>query len=299
MRGVRCAARAAPQQLHFETNGDKLPVPDERARPTARKESAMAQYSTIQFESRDGVATITLNRPDAANSLNPAVAAELMDGIVRCEEDRAVRALIVTGSGRFFCAGADLKGFYSESDGLKTRVSTFHAVLSRIAHAEFPVIAAINGAAAGAGMGLACACDLAIAGESARFTMAYSRIGLSPDGATTYFLPRAIGIRRALELAWLNRTLTAREALEWGLVNWVVPDADLVAQAHATAATLAAGPTRALGAAKRLMHSGWLTPLESQVDQELRTIGEMARTDDAREAIAAFAAKRTPVFSGR
>ncbi len=259
----------------------------------------MPQYSTIQFESRDSVATITLNRPESANSLNPTVAAELMDAIVGCEEDRAVRALIITGSGRFFCAGADLKGFYSQSDTLKTRVSTFHAVLSRIARAEFPVIAAVNGAAAGAGMGLACACDLAIAGESARFTMAYSRIGLSPDGATTYFLPRVIGIRRALELAWLNRTLTAHEALEWGLVNWVVPDADLATQAHATAATLAAGPTRALGAAKRLMHSGWLTPMESQVDQELRTIGEMARTADAREAIAAFAAKRTPVFSGR
>jgi 2-(1,2-epoxy-1,2-dihydrophenyl)acetyl-CoA isomerase len=259
----------------------------------------MAQYSTIQFDSTNGIATITLNRPDAANSLNATVAAELMDAIVSCEDDRDVRAVIITGTGRFFCAGADLKGFYSPSEGLRTRVSTFHAVLSRIARAEFPVIAAINGAAAGAGLGLACACDLAIAGESARFTMAYSRIGLSPDGATTYFLPRTIGIRRALEFAWLNRTLTAREALEWGLVNWVVSDADLPTQARATAATLAAGPTRALGAAKRLMHSGWLTPLESQVDQELRTIGEMARTADAREAIAAFAAKRTPVFSGR
>jgi 2-(1,2-epoxy-1,2-dihydrophenyl)acetyl-CoA isomerase len=263
------------------------------------KVPVMSDYSTIVFESRDSVAKITLNRPDAANSLKPALAAEMMDAIVRCEDDTAVRALIVTGSGRFFCAGADLKGFYSQADGLKTRVSTFHAVLSRIARAEFPVLAAVNGAAAGAGMGLACACDLAIAGESARFTMAYSRIGLSPDGATTYFLPRAIGIRRALELAWLNRTLNAREAQDWGLVNWVVPDADLATQAQATAATLAAGPTRAFGAAKRLMHSGWLTPLESQVDQELRTIGEMARTSDAREAIAAFAAKRMPVFSGR
>jgi 2-(1,2-epoxy-1,2-dihydrophenyl)acetyl-CoA isomerase len=259
----------------------------------------MPNYSAILFEVRDGVAHLTLNRPEAANSLNPQLSSEMMDAVIRCEEDKDVRALVIGGSGRFFCAGADLKGFYSGGGGeLKSRVSLFHATISRIARAELPVIAAVNGAAAGAGMGLACACDLMIAGESAKFTMAYSRIGLSPNGSTTYFLPRLIGVRRALELTYLNRTLSAAEALDWGIATRVVPDDQLAEQAHALGAQLAAGPTRAYAAAKRLMHSGCTTPLETQIELELRSIGEMARTEDAREAIAAFNAKRTPQFRG-
>jgi 2-(1,2-epoxy-1,2-dihydrophenyl)acetyl-CoA isomerase len=258
----------------------------------------MPEYSMIKFDLREGIGTLRLNRPEAANSLNRVISAELMDAMVRCEEDRSVRALVVTGSGRFFCAGADLKSFYAEASELKSRVSVFHAVLSRIARADFPVIAAVNGAAAGAGMGLALACDLMIAAESARFTMAYTRIGLSPDGSTTYFLPRIVGLKRALELAYLNRTLSAHEALEWGIANRVVSDDRLDAEARTLAAELAAGPTRAYAAAKRLMHAGLLTPLETQIDNELRSIGEMARTNDAREAIAAFAGKRKPVFTG-
>jgi 2-(1,2-epoxy-1,2-dihydrophenyl)acetyl-CoA isomerase len=260
----------------------------------------VSSYTTISFETRNGVAHVTLNRPDSANTLNATLSSELMDAVVRCEDDAEVRAIIVTGAGsRFFCAGADLKGFYSAGSELKSRVSIFHAVLSRLARADFPVIAAVNGAAAGAGMGLACACDLVIAAKSARFTMAYTKVGLSPDGSTTYFLPRRIGIGRALELALLNRTLTADEALQWGIANRVVPDEALAAEAHAVAAQLAAGPTRAYGAAKRLMHAGWNETLESQIDAELRNIYLMARSDDAREAIAAFAAKRPPVFRGR
>jgi 2-(1,2-epoxy-1,2-dihydrophenyl)acetyl-CoA isomerase len=260
----------------------------------------MAAYTSISFEARDSVGHITLDRPDAANSLNATLSSELMDAVVRCEDDTAVRAVVVSGAGRrFFCAGADLKGFYSSGSELKSRVSIFHAVLSRLARADFPVIAAVNGAAAGAGMGLACACDLVIAAESARFTMAYTKVGLSPDGSTTYFLPRRIGIGRALELALLNRMLSADEALQWGIVNRVVPDDALAAEAHAIAAQLAAGPTRAYGAAKRLMHAGWNETLESQIDAELRSISLMAQSEDTREAIAAFGAKRTPVFSGR
>jgi 2-(1,2-epoxy-1,2-dihydrophenyl)acetyl-CoA isomerase len=260
----------------------------------------MTAYASIAFEARDRVGHITLNRPESANTLNAALSAELMDAVVRCEEDADVRAVVLTGAGsRFFCAGADLKGFYSAGSELKSRVSIFHAVLSRLARADFPVIAAVNGAAAGAGMGLACACDLVIAAESARFTMAYTKVGLSPDGSTTYFLPRRIGLGRALELALLNRTLTAQQALQWGIVNRVVADADLAGDAHSIAAQLASGPTRAYAAAKRLMHAGWNESLESQIDSELRAISEMSRTDDAREAIAAFAAKRTPAFRGR
>jgi 2-(1,2-epoxy-1,2-dihydrophenyl)acetyl-CoA isomerase len=259
----------------------------------------MQDYSSILYEVRDNVAKISLNRPKAANSLNNTLSSEFLDAVIRSEENSDVRALIITGTGRFFCAGADLKGFYSPSSELKTRVSLFHVAIGRIMRARLPVIAAVNGAAAGAGMGLACACDLVVVAESAKFTMAYSKIGLSPDGTTTYFLPRLVGVRRAIELAYLNRALSGREAVEWGIATRVVPDRELETEVQTLAMQLAAGPTRAYATAKRLMHSGWLTPLETQVDSELRNISEMAGTEDAREAIAAFAAKRAPVFRGR
>jgi 2-(1,2-epoxy-1,2-dihydrophenyl)acetyl-CoA isomerase len=260
---------------------------------------ATPQYSAIRYEERDGVAQITLNRPDAANTLNHALSTELLDALIRAEENTAVRALVITATGRFFCAGADLKSFYGAADELKNRVSYFHVAVSRIVRAPFPVIGAINGTAAGGGMGLACACDLLIAAESAKFVMAYTRRGLTPDGTTTYFLPRRIGIGRAIELAYLNRTLTAREALDWGIVNQVVPDAELAGATAAMAAQLAKGATRAFAAAKRLMHQGFNESLETQIESELRSIYEMAGTDDTKEAIRAFNEKREPVFKGR
>ncbi len=259
----------------------------------------MPQYTAILYDVRDGVATITLNRPAAANSLNHELSSEMLDAIIRAEEDSAVRAIVLTATGRFFCAGADLRSFYTAAGELKNRISLLHVALSRIVRAPFPVIGAINGAAAGGGMGLACACDLLIAAESAKFIMAYTRRGLSPDGTTTYFLPRRIGIGRALELAYLNRTLSAREAMDWGIVNRVVADATLASEAHAVAAELAQGPTRAYAAAKRLMHSGCVETLETQIENEIRSIYEMAATNDTKEAIRAFNEKRTPVFTGR
>jgi 2-(1,2-epoxy-1,2-dihydrophenyl)acetyl-CoA isomerase len=259
----------------------------------------MPDYSSIGYELRDGVATITFNRPEAANSIDHQTSAELVDALVRSEENREVRALVLTGTGRFFCAGADLKNIFVPADGLKNGVSLIHVAASRIVRAPFPVIGAINGTAAGGGMGLACACDLMIAAESAKFILAFTRRGLSPDSTTTYFLPRRIGIGRALELAYLNRTLTAREALEWGIANRVVADASLAAEAHAMAAELASGATRAYAAAKRLMHNGFVETLETQIENEVRTIYEMLGTEDTREAIRAFNEKRTPVFKGR
>jgi len=259
----------------------------------------MHQYKAILYGVSDGVATITLNRPDAANSLNHELSSEMLDAIIRSKEDPEVRALVLTASGRFFCAGADLRSFYSSNDELKNRVSLLHVALSRIVRARFPVIGAINGTAAGGGMGLACACDLLVAAESAKFIMAYTRRGLSPDGTTTYFLPRRIGLGRALELAYLNRTLSAREAMGWGIVNRVVADSALSGEAHGIAAELARGPTRAYAAAKRLMHSGCVETLETQIENEIRSIYEMASTEDTKEAIRAFNEKRTPVFTGR
>jgi 2-(1,2-epoxy-1,2-dihydrophenyl)acetyl-CoA isomerase len=205
----------------------------------------MPEYTAITYELVDSVARITLNRPKAANTLNEALSSEMLDAIIRSEENTAVRALVISGgTGRFFCAGADLKSFYTAPDALKSRVSLFHVAISRIVRAPFPVIAAVNGTAAGGGMGLACCCDLIVAGESAKFIMAYTRRGLTPDGTTTYFLPRRIGVGRAIELAYTNRTLNAGEALEWGIVNRVVTDADLLAETNKLAAELARGPKR-------------------------------------------------------
>jgi 2-(1,2-epoxy-1,2-dihydrophenyl)acetyl-CoA isomerase len=260
----------------------------------------MPEYTAIKYALDGGVARITLNRPDAANSLNEALSSELVDAIIRSEENTAVRAVIISGgTGRFFCAGADLKSFYTAPGALKSRVSLFHVALSRIVRAPFPVIAEVNGTAAGGGMGLACGCDLIVAAESAKFIMAYTRRGLSPDGTTTYFLPRRIGLGRALELAYTNRTLSAREALEWGIANRVAPDAELVSQTDALAGELARGATRALAAAKRLMHAGMIESLETQIENEIRSIYEMAASEDTKEAIKAFNEKRAPVFSGR
>jgi 2-(1,2-epoxy-1,2-dihydrophenyl)acetyl-CoA isomerase len=259
----------------------------------------MPDYSGILFEIRDGVGTITLNRPDSANALDHQTSMELVDALIRCEENREVRAVILTGSGRFFCAGADLKSFYTRPEGLKGGVSFIHVAASRIVRAPFPVIGAINGTAAGGGMGLACSCDLLIAAESAKFIMAFTRRGLSPDSTTTYFLPRRIGIGRALELTYLNRTLTAREALDWGLANRVVANASLANEAHVVAAELARGPTQAYAAAKRLMHTGFVESLETQIENEIRTISERIASEDVREAVRAFNEKRAPVFKGR
>jgi 2-(1,2-epoxy-1,2-dihydrophenyl)acetyl-CoA isomerase len=174
-----------------------------------------------------------------------------------------------------------------------------HAAISRFARMRAPLVAAVNGTAAGAGFSLVCAADLVVAAESARFTMAYTRAGLTPDGSSTYFLPRLVGTRRALELMLTNRTLSAAEALEWGLVNRVVPDAELEEQATSLARSLAAGPTAAFGSVKRLVENSTRDSLESQMEHEARAIADAARSPDAREGIDAFFAKRAAKFSGR
>jgi 2-(1,2-epoxy-1,2-dihydrophenyl)acetyl-CoA isomerase len=199
--------------------------------------------------------------------------------------------------------GGDLRSFSAQDERLpahlKEVLDHLHAAISHFVRMDAPVIAAVNGVAAGGGMSLACACDLAIAAESARFTMAYTRVGLSPDGAGSYFLPRLVGLRRALDLTLTNRMLSAREALEWGLVSRVVPDAALREEADALAAALAGGASRALAAAKRLLRDSWNETLETQMAEELHSIAAMTRTADAREGIGAFLEKRAPRFSGR
>ena len=262
-----------------------------------------ATYSTLGLEVREGVAEITLNRPEAANALNAEMARELHDAVLHCDADDTVRAVVITGSGRFFCAGGDLKSFAAQGENLprhlKQVTAEFHAAVSRLNRMDAPVVMAINGVAAGAGFSFAVAGDLAIAAESARFTMAYTRAGLTPDGSSTYFLPRLVGLRRAKELTLTNRTLAAEEALAWGIVNRVVPDAELRSTARTLAAELAQGATLALGAAKRLLDDGLNSTLETAMEDEAQAIAAMARTEDGRGGIHAFLEKRAPEFRRR
>jgi 2-(1,2-epoxy-1,2-dihydrophenyl)acetyl-CoA isomerase len=257
-------------------------------------------YTTLRFELRDGVARVTLNRPEAHNAMNLAMVRELYDAIRRCDDDPAVRAVLLTGTGKAFCAGGDLRSFSATGAEIGAHVkdvtTALHDAISRMARMDAPVIAAVNGAAAGGGMALACACDLIVAGESARFTMAYTRAGLTPDGSSTFYLPRLVGLGRALDLALTNRMLSAAEAEAWGIVSRVVPDADLLPAAERLAAELAAGATAALGGAKRLLTSGWNETLETQMARESRRIARAAEGAEAREGIAAFLEKRPPRF---
>jgi 2-(1,2-epoxy-1,2-dihydrophenyl)acetyl-CoA isomerase len=257
----------------------------------------------VEFEVREQIAYITLNRPDAANALNAEVAMQLDQAALRCDEDENVRAVLLTGAGRMFCGGGDLKAFAAQPPEhlpayLKTVTLYFHQAIHRFARMRAPMLVAVNGNAGGGGMSLALAGDIVLAGESARFTMAYTRVGLTPDGSSTYTLPRLVGFRRAAELMLTNRTLSAREAEQIGLITRVVPDGELLQHADALVRELAQGATRAFGGVKRLLYSSATTSLAEQMELETEWIAEMARTRDAQEGIAAFLGKRIPKFGG-
>ena len=260
------------------------------------------EYKTLLFDVRDNVAHITLNRPDAANSINDEMGKDLMHAALRCDEDPEIRAVLISGAGKIFSGGGDLKAFISKGDQLpyhiKEITTYLHAAMSRFTRMDAPVVAAVHGAVAGAGMSIAIACDIVVAAETTRFMVAYTRAGLVPDGSSTYFLPRIVGLKRALELTLTNRMFSAQEALQWGLITRVVPDNELLAQARAIAVQLAAGPTRAYGISKRLLHGGWAETLETQMENESQAIANIARTADAREGITAFLEKRPPKYKG-
>jgi len=258
-------------------------------------------YQTLLFDVAGGVATITLHRPDEANAMNLAMTKDLMAAAIRCDGDPAIRAVLITGSGRMFSAGGDLKEFAQVEDTgalLKQMTTYLHATISRLARMDAPVVIAVNGTAAGAGFSLAASGDYVIAGERARFTSAYTAAALSPDGSSTFFVPRSVGRRRALELMLTNRVLSAEEAAEWQLINRVVPDADLLREADEVAAHLASGPTLAFGRVKRMVLGSFSESLETQMEWESRNIADMAGTADTAEGIAAFVEKRRPIFKG-
>jgi 2-(1,2-epoxy-1,2-dihydrophenyl)acetyl-CoA isomerase len=253
----------------------------------------------VRLEIREHVAHLTLTRGDAANTMNLQFGREFAAAAYAIRKDADVRAVLLQGEGRNFCFGGDLRGMITAGGNVNaylTELTTdLHAGLVHLARAHAPVVAAVQGTAAGAGLGLVLAADLAIAATSAKFTAAYTAVGLTPDGSTTFLLPRAVGHKRAMEMFITNRVLDAPTALEWGLINQIVEDAALADTAAALTARLAAGPAGAHGTVKRLLaesEPGW----EAQLDREGRTIAGRAETAEGREGIAAFLEKRAPKF---
>ena len=260
----------------------------------------MAAYENIELDVRDGVAHLTLNRPDAANGINLELARDLMDATLAIQADDAARVVLLTGAGKLFCGGGDVKGFADRDDlptYLREVLGPLHVAISNLVRGVAPVVAAVQGSAAGAGMGLVGASDLVVAAESAKFVMAYTGVGLTPDGSSSWFLPRLVGLRRALELTFTNRVLSAAEALDWGLISQVVPDDELQDSAAALAAKIAAGPPQALAAAKRLLHTSLEDTLETHLAREAEAISAASGTSEGVEGIAAFVEKRKPAFN--
>ena len=260
-------------------------------------------YQMLLVEIKDQVATITLNRPEAYNALNLTLGREFFTVVLELDENPEVRCIVVTGAGKAFCAGGDVKDFAENLPRIgilvKELTTYLHGAVSRLVRSPKPVIMGINGVAAGGGLSLALSGDLVIAAESAKFTMAYSKIAATPDGSSSYFLPRLIGLRRAMELYFTNRVLSAQEALQWGLVTRVVPDAEFPGALRALATELAQGPTLAFGKAKLLFHQSTAESLETQMELESQAIAQSGHTEDFKAGVTAFAQKKTPTFKGR
>lgn len=259
----------------------------------------------VLYEQHGAVAVIRLNRSDAMNALNMEMGEALAAVVEQARFDREVRAVVITGAGRVFSAGGDLKAMKANLDVggdpaqfLRDLTRLLHPAVVDLRLMDKPVIAAINGPAGGAGFSLALGCDLRVMAESAFFQQAYTAIGLVPDGGMTAFLPRLIGLGAASELIFLNPRIDARRALHMGLVHEVVPDQELMPRTMQMAHMLAAGPTVALGRAKQLLNRSLLSMLESQLEAERQAIAEMGATADFREGLTAFLEKRRPDFKG-
>lgn len=255
-------------------------------------------YETIRYQVADGVATITFNRPESLNALNAIMRQELLAAFKAAGKDEAVRAVVLTGEGRGFCSGADLRGGDQERQFRRVLTEEYNPLITAIRDLPKPVVAAVNGVAAGAGVSLALACDLVYAAEDASFIQAFVRIGLVPDSGSARMLVRTLGRHRAAELIFSGDPLSAVEAQQLGLINRVVPAEQLAATVTEVAARLAAAPTRAIGYAKRLINVAEDATLAEELATEAALQELAGRTEDHAEGVAAFAAKREPRFSG-
>jgi 2-(1,2-epoxy-1,2-dihydrophenyl)acetyl-CoA isomerase len=260
-------------------------------------------YDTVTWERSGGVGRVTLNRPDSLNAWTAQLGRDLKQAITVDAADPSVRAVLVTGAGRGFSSGADLKaGFDSADDGLpdirKELDELYHPIIAGVRRLEKPVVAAVNGPAVGIGASLAVACDLVLAAESAFFGLAFVNIGLMPDGGSTLFVPAAVGKARAFEMALLGERVPADRALDWGLVNRVFPDERLMDEADQLVERLAGGPTRSYASSKRALNRMLYPDLDGQLELEAELQHSLARTRDFQEGVSAFMEKRQPVFEG-
>lgn len=260
-------------------------------------------YEHVIWEQDGGVGRITLNRPETLNAWHPEFGAELSRAVNTDAADPSVRAVLITGAGRGFSSGADLKaGFDPAEDGLpnirRALEEVYHPIITGVRRLEKPVVAAVNGPAVGIGASLALACDLILAAESAYLSLGFVNIGLMPDGGTTALVPAAVGKARALQMALLGERLSAAKALEWGLVNEVHRDQDLMEAAGALAARLASGPTRSYASSKKALNRMLFPDLDAQLEVEAELQHALARTKDFQEGVLAFIEKRDPDFQG-
>jgi 2-(1,2-epoxy-1,2-dihydrophenyl)acetyl-CoA isomerase len=256
----------------------------------------------LLLERVGSVASLTLNRPTAGNSINLDLARSLMEASITCDDDNRIKCVVLTGAGKLFCGGGDVAEFAEAGSRLpallRELLCCLHAAVIRLAHMNKPLVTVINGPAAGAGFSLAILGDIALAARSAHFTLAYSSIGLSPDGGSTWMLPRLIGLRRAQELSIMNKRLSAEEALQMGLVTRVIDEASLRDEAKVVASQLAVAATRALGRTRSLLLRSFESSLDAQLDAESQAIVESSGDAESREGLAAFLAKRKPNFEG-
>ncbi|MFT5646993.1 MAG: 2-(1,2-epoxy-1,2-dihydrophenyl)acetyl-CoA isomerase [Aureispira sp.] len=255
---------------------------------------------TIQFKQENGVVTLTLNRPKAFNSFNQEMAFALIERLDACAKDDTVRAVVLTGEGKAFCAGQDLKEA-TEDNGISFKMilnEHYNPIIKAIRTLKKPVVAAVNGVAAGAGANIAFACDLTIAKKTAFFTQAFSKIGLVPDSGGTFFLPRLVGMQRATAMMMLSNKITADAAVEMGLIYQVVEDETFEEEVNKLAASLAKMPTKALGMTKELINAGMLNDLDSQLELEGKYQIEASESADYKEGVNAFLERRKPEFTG-
>lgn len=258
----------------------------------------------ILSETRDGVLELTLNRPEVLNSFNREMAQELQRELGRAASDPGIRAVLLTGAGRGFCAGQDLQEALPQDGGEMPDISeivraSYNPIITAIRTLEKPVLCAVNGVAAGAGANLAFACDLTIAAAEASFVESFAKLGLIPDTSGTFFVPRLVGSQRATGMFFLGGKVPAAQAKEWGLIWDVVPAADLMATTRALAAQLAQQATRGFGLTKRAMNASWRNGLEAQLEVEAQCMQEAGRTADYAEGVRAFLEKRAPTYQGK